>query len=87
MLEAQCGTWGGLTSAAVYWPRFVSDAPEHAAEAQEASLTAAKAQLAALHARLDEAEGALGVIIRNLAVLHDCPTIVASTDLCRSLLV
>lgn len=34
MLEAQCGHWGGITSAAVYWPLFVSNGTEHAADLQ-----------------------------------------------------
>lgn len=56
MLEAQCTSWGGIVSAAVYWPRFVSNLTEHSAEAQQASLDAASQQLTALHSRL-EAEG------------------------------
>lgn len=65
MLEAQCASWGGIVSAAVYWPRFVSNLPEHAAEAQQAALDAAKQQLAALHARM-ETEGELSSLCTEL---------------------
>jgi hypothetical protein len=53
MLEAQCASWGGIISAAIYWPRFVSNASEHSADAQQAALNAAKQQLAALHSRME----------------------------------
>ena len=53
MLEAQCTSWGGIISATVYWPRFVSNASEHSAEAQQAAFDAARQQLAALHAQMD----------------------------------
>ena len=53
MLEAQCTSWGGIISATVYWPRFVSNASEHSAEAQQAAFDAARQQLAALHAQTD----------------------------------
>jgi hypothetical protein len=53
MLEAQCTSWGGIISATVYWPRFVSNASEHSAALQQAALDAAKQQLAALHTQMD----------------------------------
>ena len=61
MLEAQCASWGGIISATVYWPRFVSNASEHSAEAQQAAFDAARQQLAALHAQMESR----GVIQRH----------------------
>jgi hypothetical protein len=57
MLEAQCTSWGGIISATVYWPRFVSNASEHSADAQQAAFDAARLQLAALHAQMESRGG------------------------------
>ena len=59
MLEAQCASWGGIISAAVYWPLLVSNATSaDDMDEQAAALATAKAQLAAFHAHI-EAEGEL----------------------------
>ena len=68
MLEAQCAAWGGVTSAAVYWPLLLVDR-KPAANAGDVRL--AKEAIHALHERMD-AGSATQATAELLMHVFDC---------------